>query len=312
MRRTRRPFAWGDANDDAYVGVFARRRALDLGRAIHALAAGLQPTRGMKTNLACVFGLLAMAATGCVSQGRYDEAIAQTELTRADLHRAKSALENTRSALDKSKLDLEKNQTEMANLQARIDELTNASADERHKSARSIDDLKKSLEELRAQRSASEARAALFRSLAVRLKEQIDAGDLQIVLRDGRMVLQLPNDVLFDTGRTEIKTAGQGALKAIAAVLKTLPDRSFQVAGHTDNVPIHNDRFPSNWELSSGRALRVTHFLMGQGVTPGTLSAAGYADVDPVGSNDNAEGRRRNRRTEITLQPNINELVRVP
>jgi chemotaxis protein MotB len=84
------------------------------------------------------------------------------------------------------------------------------------------------------------------------------------------------------------------------------------VAGHTDDLPIATATFPSNWELSSARALHVVHFLVSKGVAAAELSAAGYADVDPVGSNATDDGRKRNRRTEITLQPNIDEIVRLP
>jgi chemotaxis protein MotB len=126
------------------------------------------------------------------------------------------------------------------------------------------------------------------------------------------MVLRLSNDVLFDTGRTELKPAGKQALEAVAGVLASMPDRHFQIAGHTDNVPIHNAQFASNWELSSGRALRVVHFLIDHDVKPVMLSAAGYGEMDPVSTNDDPGGRKFNRRTEITLQPNIDELVPVP
>jgi chemotaxis protein MotB len=139
----------------------------------------------------------------------------------------------------------------------------------------------------------------------------IGAGEVSIGIRDGRMVVAMPNDVLFDSGRTEIKRAGQAVLKAVASVLKTVP-RRFQVAGHTDNVPIQTERFPSNWELASARALEVIRFMTVQGVAPATLSAAGYGEFDPVASNDSEDGRRRNRRIEITLQPNIDEIVAIP
>jgi chemotaxis protein MotB len=95
-------------------------------------------------------------------------------------------------------------------------------------------------------------------------------------------------------------------------VLANMKSRHFQVAGHTDNVPIPNDRFPSNWELSSGRALRVVHYLIDKGMRADMLSAAGYGEMDPVAGNTDAESRRLNRRTEIALQPNIDELVKVP
>jgi chemotaxis protein MotB len=249
--------------------------------------------------------LAAMVASGCVTKGKYDEAVAETQTTRAELRDTDSALKATR-------VEAQARAEEIAKLQALVDDLTKASKDEMSTSSARIAELRKMLAEAKSAREASESRAALFRSIALRLQKQVDAGDLTVTVRDGRMVLQLPNDVLFDTGKTELKPAGKAALTAIAGVLKTVNGRQFQVAGHTDDVPIHNDLFASNWELSSGRALRVAHFLMTQGVEPKALSAAGYADVDPVSANASPEGRKHNRRTEITLQPNVDDLVRVP
>jgi chemotaxis protein MotB len=140
----------------------------------------------------------------------------------------------------------------------------------------------------------------------------IDAGDLAITLRDGRMVLRLPNDVLFDSGRAELKVAGKTTLSQVASVLATIPGRHFQVAGHTDDEPIRRSPFRSNWDLSAARALEVTRFLVGEAVDPHALSAAGYGEFDPVAPNDVLAGRALNRRTEITVQPNIDEIVAVP
>jgi chemotaxis protein MotB len=140
----------------------------------------------------------------------------------------------------------------------------------------------------------------------------IDAGDLAITLRDGRMVLRLSNDVLFDSGRAELKPAGKRALAEVAGVLRAIPRRQFQVAGHTDNEPIRFSPFRSNWELSTARALEVSAFLVVQGMDPHALSAAGYGEFDPVSANDTAVAKAHNRRTEITLQPNIDEIVAVP
>lgn len=251
------------------------------------------------------FALLFLASAGCVSAGKYDEAVAKTQLTQAELDR-------TRSSLDGTTADLRMREKQAAALQAQIDEITKASQDDRSKSDKNLDELRKRLDELRTARAAAEKRASLYRSLALKLKAQTDAGDIQVTVRDGRMVVMLPNDVLFDTGRTEIKRPGQESLKAIAGVLRSEPDRHFQISGHTDNVPIRTDRFPSNWELSTGRALRVMHFLKEQGVPAAALSAAGYADVDPVAKNETPEGRKQNRRTEITLQPDIADLVPLP
>jgi chemotaxis protein MotB len=252
-----------------------------------------------------LLAFLTFASAGCVSAGKYDEAVAKSQLTQAELDRTRSSLEGTTS-------DLRKREEQSRALQSQIDDITQSAQDDRSKSAKNVDELRKRLDELRAARAAAEKRAFLYRSIALKLKAQTDAGDIQVTTRDGRMVVALPNDVLFDIGRTEIKPAGQESLKAIAGVLRSEPDRHFQIAGHTDNVPIRTARFPTNWELSTGRALRVMHFLKEQGVPAAALSAAGYADVDPVSTNDTLEGRKQNRRTEITLQPDINDLVPLP
>jgi chemotaxis protein MotB len=123
-------------------------------------------------------------------------------------------------------------------------------------------------------------------------------------------VLDLQNDILFETARVDITPAGAKDLDAVADILKTLPDRQFQVAGHTDDVPIKTAMYPSNWELSTARALQVIHYLEDKGVKSAQLSATGYAEVDPVASNSTPEGRKQNRRLEITLQPHITEVVR--
>jgi len=131
------------------------------------------------------------------------------------------------------------------------------------------------------------------------------------VMRGGRMILELPNDVLFDSGKTEIKDVGKKTLVQIAEVLRTMPDRKFQVAGHTDNVKIQTARFPSNWELSTARAVEVLKLLVESGMDPKNVSAAGYGEFAPVAPNDAPDGRAKNRRIEIALQPNLEELAAV-
>jgi chemotaxis protein MotB len=92
-------------------------------------------------------------------------------------------------------------------------------------------------------------------------------------------------------------------------VLATLEGRSFQVEGHTDNVPIANAPFASNWELSSARALSVVHVLIDGGVPPERLSGAGYGEYQPAASNDDRESRRLNRRIEIVMLPNLDVIA---
>lgn len=255
----------------------------------------------MKTLLLAI----SLLSIGCVSQGKYDRAVAETRTTRGELSRTTASLAETEAKLAERS-------EEAARLATLIQDLSASSSEDKVAREARIEELRKRLEQLRVSRNAAEHLAASFRVVAHRLQEQLDAGDLEVVVRDGRMVLMLPNDVLFDTGKAEMKPAGKKALSAIADVMRTMPDRQFQVAGHTDNVPIRNAELGSNWELSSARALVVLRYLLAKNVPSGMLSAAGYADVDPVASNTTPEGRKHNRRTEITLQPHIDGIFKVP
>lgn len=260
-----------------------------------------------------------LLAAGCVTQGKYDQSVHDANAVRGELaaERARLLDEERRATSDRAALQKQLDDETAIDAQLRA-ELAKVGANARSllaangNLAGALEGSQRRLEELRRAQAAAEARAALFADLARKLKAMVDAGDLAIVLRDGRMVLRLSNDVLFDSGRAELKPAGTRALTEIAAVLRTIPQRSFQVAGHTDDQPIRLSPYRSNWELSAERALEVTRFLIVAGVEPGTLSAAGYGEFDPVDDNGTREGRAHNRRTEIALQPNIDEIVALP
>jgi chemotaxis protein MotB len=174
------------------------------------------------------------------------------------------------------------------------------------------DEQKSQLEE--GQRAIQEAqeRTKLLADLQSKLKRMIDAGHLKVATRHGRIVLQLHNDVLFDKGDAEVKPAGKATVAEIATTLRGVGGRRFQVAGHTDAEALTADtkkKFPSNWELSTARAIAVVQLLTAEGVDPTMLSAAGYGPYDPVASNGTADGQARNRRIEIVLVPNVGSLV---
>ncbi len=172
----------------------------------------------------------------------------------------------------------------------------------------SLADQKRLLEALRVQQEAAEKRLAQFRELTEKLRSMIDSGKLKVSVRDGQMVISLPDRVLFDPGRTDLKTEGQAAIAQVAQALREFPDRRFQVLGHTDNLPIRTQRFPSNWELSTARAVVVTKFLIENGVDAKRLIAAGASEFQPVALNEDEFKRAQNRRIEIVLLPNISEL----
>ncbi len=196
-------------------------------------------------------------------------------------------------------------------------ELTNASAnvnDLQSNLTKTSGDLaasKAELEQLRKQHELAEARMKTFRDLAARLKAMVDAGKLQVQIRKGKMVVKLADNVLFAAGNATLKKEGQSPLAEVATALKEIKDRDFLITGHTDNAPMHTARFPSNWELSTQRAVDVVKFLASQGVDQSHLAAAGYADTDPIADNDTPEHKQSNRRIEIVVMPNIEELPKL-
>ena len=289
-----------------------------------------------------LFGLAAFTLA-CVPQAKYEAAMADGQATHAalaaslDRERAdQDQIADLRKQLDAAQAQVQDQantvaglSTDKQNLQAQLDQETAIDEQLRAELARlgknvdqmlqekgtlskALDDAKARLEELRKAQADAAAQAALYQQFVQKFKAMIDAGQLKITTRNGRLVLQLPNDVLFDSGQTALKPAGKAALVQIAAVLKTIQGRLFQVAGNTDNVPIQTAAFPSNWELSAARAIAVVKLLISQGVDPKELSAAGYGEFDPIAGNDTSDNRAKNRRIEITLQPNLGALVSAP
>lgn len=167
------------------------------------------------------------------------------------------------------------------------------------------------LDQWKAENAVLAKQTAAFHALAAKLQRMIDTGKLNVLVRKGRMILKLPAEVLFSSGRAELSESGKAALGEVAGVLKQFPDRSFMVAGHTDNEPVKDSGYENNWQLSTSRALTVTQFFVQNGVKPQNLVAAGYGEFDPISSNDTAKGRRENRRIEIELLPNVEEIPKL-
>lgn len=164
------------------------------------------------------------------------------------------------------------------------------------------------LAELRAAKAEREKELEVYKNLFAKLKKLIDAGTIKVVFREGKMIVEMSSAVLFDSGRADLKEDGLATLDEITQALMTVKDRDFLVAGHTDDIPIKTRRFPSNWELSTQRAVVVVKHMIDQGFPRDHIGAAGYAHVDPVGDNQTEEGRAANRRIEIILVPNLGEL----
>lgn len=165
-----------------------------------------------------------------------------------------------------------------------------------------------------AQRRQQEKMENVAQRIASAFDSTLDNGN------DGRVSVSRSNlgvrveidaSLLFAPGKAELRGDSGGVLEAMGEVLKNA-DHAIQVEGHTDDVPISTERFPSNWELSATRASTVVRLLIACGVDAARLAATGYGETRPLESNESEEGRRRNRRVTVMVlsgQPGNQETV---
>jgi chemotaxis protein MotB len=164
------------------------------------------------------------------------------------------------------------------------------------------------LEECALQIARHESRLDKMREIVGRFRDMVASGRLRVKIVNGRLVLEMSSNILFGSGSADLSDEGEQTLAELGNLLRGIPDRHFQVAGHTDNEPIRRSRFANNWQLSTARALEVVEFLQQEGVQARYLSAAGYSEFAPVTTNDTEGGRAANRRIEVVLMPNLDEL----
>src|SRR5450759_642292 len=162
------------------------------------------------------------------------------------------------------------------------------------------------LESLRTRLDDANASLASAQAENQKDKDQIAAlqsKDVTSSSLQGKLTVNILDRVMFDSGEAILKPAGESVMRKIAAILAGHPRLKIHVIGHTDNVPIRN-RFASNWELSTARALAAVHFLTEMaGVDPHRVGAVGYGEYRPIADNATAEGRAKNRRIAITILP---------
>lgn len=177
-----------------------------------------------------------------------------------------------------------------------------------------LEERERAIAEYEARAQKLEVIRARFEALRQKLAALTELG-LAVTIRDNRMIVALPGDVLFDSGKDRLKKEGREVLQKVAEAIRADPgllSREYQVAGHTDAKKLNGGPFGDNLGLSAMRARQVVLYLTdpeGGGLPRDRWSAAGYADTEPVASNDTDEGRRANRRSEIVVLPSVDELL---
>lgn len=133
------------------------------------------------------------------------------------------------------------------------------------------------------------------------INEQKLSEFLQVMVEESKVRIILAQPILFDTGKAELKPLARDVLADIGLILKQTKNKII-IEGHTDDVPIHNAEYDSNWELSFDRSYSVVKYLISQvGIAPGRIHAIGYGEFRPLMPNDSEENRAKNRRIEINI-----------
>ena len=259
--------------------------------------------------------MLLMLVLGCIPKKDYDALSLEINSAREELTAQRTysqeRLNDLESALGAEQARVAELESELT---ARRDELTRLNAEQaalvkdRSRLRASVDEMEAALNDLSVRKRAAESRVAQYQDLLSRFQALIDAGQLSVSIIDGRMVVQLATDILFASGSAELSEDGAAALATVSSILVEIPERRYQIEGHTDNVPIATAQYPSNWELASARAIVVLRAMVDAGLSSDRVSAASFADTRPVADNDTPESRAANRRIEIVVVPDLSQL----
>ncbi len=261
-----------------------------------------------RLSLVAVALLLPALAAGCGhSEDEWQAKLKELEGVNAKL---------AKTSADKKKCDddLAKAQDDNASLKADLDAVRGKAGDLSKLSGEQAS----LIERLKREKEQLDAIRARFDQLKKKLN-QLTALGLNVTVRNNQMVIQLPGDVLFASGRTDLQAKGKDMLLKVADVISKdagLASRHYQVAGHTDNK-VYAGPFKDNWGLSLMRAREVHAFLTAphDGKDPGgglnvlNWAASGYGETDPIVPNDSPENMAKNRRVELVVMPNVEEML---
>ena len=249
-------------------------------------------------------GVFAIVLPGCVVlESTYEAEVAGRKTARAELevqrHRVRALTREVQELSERG----ERSALEGRSLGKERAELLNELEDLRVRLARTDAELAGERALRREREVAIEEIKGSYASLVEQLEGEVAKGQIEIYELQGRLQIRALEQILFPSGSAEMKPEGRALVARIAAQLRGKTGYRVQVEGHTDSVPISTSTFPSNWELSSARSVRVARLLVDHGLEPERVSAAAYGPHRPIASNDTPEGRARNRRIEIVLVP---------
>jgi chemotaxis protein MotB len=262
--------------------------------------------------------LLAFAAAACgyseeewqAQLDKYNQLVSQNQATEGKLAEVEKNLADAKSRAAALEKDLESMGVDLTKLNSDLASRNTALS----KLNTTLEEREKALAEYRKRAAQLERIKQRFERLRKKLNELTNLG-LKVNIRNNRMIISLPGDVLFASGRDKLQKGGEEILTKVAGIINgdtSLKSRDYQVAGHTDNQALRGGAYRDNWGLSLMRARSVLVYLIDPkegGLPIKRWSAAGFGETDPIASNDTKEGRQANRRCELIVLPSAEELL---
>jgi chemotaxis protein MotB len=252
-----------------------------------------------------VLALLSLQA--CVSK----KILRNAQMETAALRQDSINLANRNASLQSNIATLENS---IETLKANIKSLSANTASQQNQLSKTKEQLQTQQERLQRLQALLEQQRAQARELKDKMAEALkgfNSNDLTVFQKNGKVYVSLSENLLFPSGSAVVNPKGKDALSMLAAVLNLNTDVSVNIEGHTDSIPIRGT-YKDNWDLSTARANAIVRILVNNyKVDPVRVIASGHSYFDPVNSNANADGRAKNRRTEIILSPKLDEMYKL-
>ena len=167
------------------------------------------------------------------------------------------------------------------------------------------------IDELQSLINAKEAQMQQLKNAISSALHNFEGKGLTVVHKNGKIYVSMENKLLFNSGSWAVGVEGKKAVEQLASVLAENKDINVLIEGHTDDVPYTGSTLIDNWDLSVKRATAIVRILENKGVNPTQITAAGRSEFVPVDNNKNAEGKAKNRRIEIILAPNLDQISKL-
>lgn len=297
------------------------------------------------------YAILAGLTISCVTQKKYDDLLSEKIQLETDLTNAKDSLETALTRASRLKAEAEqlkadtaglgeyirKDRKKLADLKKEYDQLETYYNNLLNNSGKLTRDLaeqqerllslKENLEQTRQVLDEREAKVKELEDILAKKDEAVEAlknritgallnfkeNDLTVAVKNGKVYVSLAEQLLFKSGSTVVDGQGAKALQQLAQAIKDQEDINIMVEGHTDDVPISrtSQYMKDNWDLSVLRATSIIRILTDAGLPTERVTGAGRGEFFPVADNDSSTGRQKNRRTEIIITPDLDELFEI-